>query len=139
LETKPRNRELQAIAEEMLGIGGIGSAAIFMVAPGSSGLELGAAAGIDGPALEGLVAAVRNPAHPVARALTDDGPTFDVRPLAPGGPALRAHLALRQPAPAAPTATGVIAVAYEAPLSEGDRDALVALAGRAAAAFAPAP
>ena len=125
---------LRGIAQEALTIGDTASAVIFTVATGSSDLVLAAAAGVEGPPLDGLVAAVRNPAHPVTRALSDAGPTFDVTPLAPGGPALRSHLPLRAEADAGTAATGVLAIAHESSLSEADRHELVALAARAAAA-----
>ena len=123
---------LRGIAQEALTIGDSASAVVFTVAPGSSDLELAAAAGVEGPPLDGLVAAVRNPAHPVTRALSDAGPSFDVRPMAPGGPALRSHIPLRPSAGEATAAVGVLAVAHELPMSEGDRRLLVALAERAA-------
>ena len=126
---------LRAIAQEALTIGDTVSAVIFVVAPGSTDLELAAAAGVEGPPLEGLVAAVRNPAHPVTRALSDDGPSFDVQPMAPGGPALRSHLPLRRDDATGTAASGVLAIAHESPMSEADRRALEALAGRAAAAI----
>ena len=68
---------LADVAREALTIGDIASAVVFTVAPGSGDLDLAAAAGVEGPPLVGLVAAVRNPAHPVTRTLTDDGPSFD--------------------------------------------------------------
>jgi hypothetical protein len=87
-------------------------------------LVLAAAAGIEGPPLDTLVAAVQNPMHPIARALHDTEPTFDVRPINPGGPALRSHLPLDR--------LGVLAVAHHAPLDEGARRAIVTLAQEAA-------
>src|SRR6478735_11940926 len=93
--TDRENPGLRAIAQEALTIGDTVSAVIFLVAPGSTDLDLAAAAGVEAPPLDGLVAAVRNPDHPVTRALSDAGPSFDVRPMAPGGPALRSHLPLR--------------------------------------------
>src|SRR5262245_31902350 len=119
-----------SIVHEALDIGGIESAALFGRPPGSTTLELAAAAGIDGPALDGLVAAVRNPGHPVARSLVADGPAFDVLPTAPGGPALRSHVPVRSAGGG--EAIGVLAVAHDEPLNEGDRAALVALAAAAA-------
>jgi hypothetical protein len=68
---------LRGIAQEALTTGDTASAVIFTVATGSSHLELAAAAGIDGPPLDGLVAAVRNPAHPVTRALSPTDPTAE--------------------------------------------------------------
>jgi GAF domain-containing protein len=125
-------QELDALARQALGVADVGSAALFIVEPGSSTLGLAAAAGITGPALDGLAAAVRDPAHPVARAQADDGPTFDVRPMAPGGPALRSHLPLRDGG----RTLGVFALAHEAPMATADRAALMAIADRAAAALA---
>ena len=125
--------ELRAIVQEALTVGDSVSAVIFVAAPGSTELELAAAAGVEGPPLDALVAAVRNPEHPVARTLSDPGPSFDVRPMAPGGPALRSHLPLRPDAGAGGNASGVLAIAHESPMTEANRLQLVALAGRAAA------
>jgi hypothetical protein len=61
---------LDAIARSAAALDGIESAAIFVVRPGAAGLELGAAAGIEGAARDGLVAAVANPAHPIRRAFS---------------------------------------------------------------------
>ena len=92
---EPGQPVLDEMVQAALDVDGIQSAALFAVAPPSTSLELAAAAGIAGPPLDGLVAAVRNPAHPVARALSDEGPTFDVLPMAPGGPRLRSHVPLQ--------------------------------------------
>ena len=127
---------LRAVADEALTIGDTVSAVIFVAAPGSADLELAAAAGVDGPPLDALVAAVRNPAHPVTRTLSDPGPSFDVRPMAPGGPALRSHLPLHREGGTGTDALGVLAIAHESPMPEANRRALEALAGRAAAAIA---
>ena len=117
--------DLDEVARAAIGLEGIESAAIFVRLHGSADLELGAAAGIEGPPLDGLVAAVRNPDHPIARAMTDPAPSFDVEPMNPGGPALRAHLPLH--------GLGVLAVAYETPLPPAARSTLEGLAGAAAA------
>jgi hypothetical protein len=101
----------------------------------SGSLELIAAAGIEGPPLDGLVAAVQNPAHPVARAVSDPGPTFDVRPMNPGGPALRSHLPLRTVARGGVT-LGVLALAHESPLGDPERAQVTELAARAASLMA---
>ncbi len=124
---------LQELAERAIGVGGIQSAAIFYVVPGSSALQLAAAAGIAGPALDGLVAAVANPDHPVTRALTDDAPTFDVLPMAPGGPKLRSHLPLVTDRD---EVVGVLAVAHDEPLGDEQRADLIELAGYSASAIA---
>jgi len=112
--------DLDWVARAALTVGDVESAAIFVSRPGATALELAAASGIEGPPLAGLVAAVQNPTHPVATALHDDGPTFDVRPMNPGGPALRSHLPL--------DGLGVLAVAHETSLGREDRVALERLA-----------
>ena len=127
---------IRGIAQEALTIGDTASAVIFVLTTGSSDLELAA---VEGPPLDGLVAAVRNPAHPVTRALSDAEPSFDVRPTAPGGPALRSHIPLRPSAGDAADAIGVLALAHASPMSEGDRRLLVALAERAATAIVDSP
>jgi hypothetical protein len=131
--------ELDRIAAATLAAGGIASAAIFRADSGSTAatpaLELVGAAGVEGPALDALVAAVRQPGHPIARALADDGPTFDVAPMNPGGPALRTHVPLRA-AEANGRALGVLAVAHDAPLTAVERQALIDLAGQATRALA---
>jgi signal transduction protein with GAF and PtsI domain len=129
--------ELQDIVRSVVASGGIASAAIFVVKPNSPTLELTAAAGIEGPALDGLIAAVGNPAHPINRAMADDGPTFDVRPMNPGGPALRSHLPLVALRDGRQETVGVLAVAHELPLTEDQRAALVRLAEAAGARVDP--
>jgi len=123
-----RDRQLTWVVQEAMTVPDIASATIFVVTPGTATLALVAAAGIEGPPLDALVAAVRDPAHPVARALNDDGPTFDVYPVNPGGPQLRSHLPFRsdngEPA-------GVLAVAHETSLQDPQRQQLILLAERA--------
>jgi hypothetical protein len=121
--------ELDDVALAALAVGDVQSAVIFTVAPGSGALVLAAAAGLEGPPLDGLVAAIRDPAHPVARALTDDAPTFDVLPMNPGGPRLRSHLPLR----VGGDTVGVMALAHQSATTDEQRDELIALADRAAA------
>jgi GAF domain-containing protein len=124
--------DLEEIARRALAVSGVQSAAVFFVAPGSSALQLATAAGIEGPALDGLAAAVRNPDHPVTRALTDEGPTFDVLPIAPGGPKLRSHLPLVTDRG---ETVGVLAVAHDSPLGDDQRAQLIELAVYAASAI----
>jgi len=114
---------LDDLVQSAIGVADIASAAIFVAPPGSADLELVASAGISGPALDGLVAAVRDPMHPVRRALHDAAPTFDVRPINPGGPRLRSHIPLG--------GLGVLAVAHDLAL---DGSARASLAGLASAA-----
>jgi hypothetical protein len=97
--------------------------AIFVPRPGSSVLDLAAAAGIEGPQLAGLATAVQNPLHPIARALHDEGPTFNVHPMNPGGPALRSHLPF--------DGLGVLAVAHEAAIGAEQQAELEQLANQA--------
>jgi hypothetical protein len=115
--------ELDDVVRSAITIADVESAAIFVPRPGSGALELAAAAGIEGPPLDGLVAAVRNPTHPIARAKDDTAPTFDVRPMNPGGPVLRSHLPLG--------GLGVLAVAHDTSLDQVARDALAELAATA--------
>jgi hypothetical protein len=121
------DERLASIAQSAIDLGYISSAAIFVLPAGARYLELAAAAGIDGPALEGLKAAVRDPGHPVARSLTDPGPTFNVTPTAPGGPALRSHLPFRSSAQDT-AATGVLAVAHDRAVGDAEQRALRDLA-----------
>src|SRR3954462_4113967 len=111
--TELREGPLDEDAAAAVSVSGISSAAIFAADPRSAPLRLVAAAGIAGPALTALEAAVRNPAHPVARALGADGPTFDVLPTAPGGPRLRSHFPLHVQGASGRQAVGVLAVAHD--------------------------
>jgi hypothetical protein len=126
------NAGAEHIAQSAVELHGIQSAALFVLRPGSSVLELAAAAGIDGQALERLVDAVRNPQHPVSRTLADAVASYDVRPTAPGGPALRSHLPLLDPGADRLRATGVLAVAHEESLPTATRGTLERLASAAA-------
>ncbi len=123
--------ELGAVVHEALGVGDVASAVIFVRPSDGEGLDLAAVAGIEGPALDGLVAAVRNPAHPIVRTLADDGPTFDVLPMNPGGPRLRSHLPIR----ADGATVGVLALAHQSATDDAQRAAMGALAARAASAL----
>jgi hypothetical protein len=125
--------DLGAAAERAIAIADIGSAAIFVARTGSTELELGGVAGIAGPPLDGLRAAVKNPDHPIRRTMLEDGPTFDVQPMAPGGPALRSHLPLFAVVGGRRTAVGVLAVAHDRPLDPAAREALEEIALRSAA------
>ena len=136
-------RALDDIAQAAIGGDGIASAAIFVIGPGASDpqpepgpqLRLAGAAGIAGPPLDGLVAAIRDPRHPIRRSLADAGPAWNVAPMNPGGPALRSHLPLRPAgAPSGAPALGVLALAHDAPLASDARSRLEQLADQAAAA-----
>ena len=124
---------LDALAGSALEIDGIQSAAIFTASSGLAdhSLVLAGVAGISGPALDGLIEAVTNPNHPIRRAFTDSGPTFDVQPMNPGGPALRSHLPIRRTSGNG-AALGVVAVAHDRALDATARRELEALAAAAA-------
>lgn len=128
--TTTESTGLELLAREALAIRDVQSVAVFSVAP-SGVLELAAAAGIEGAPLAGLVTAVQQPGHPVARAVGDPGPTFDVKPVNPGGPALRAHLPLRDRDDRS-RALGVLALAYDRPFDRAERERAVLLADRLA-------
>jgi GAF domain-containing protein len=121
---------LEAVARLAIERPGIESAAIFIRVRGTDGLELGAAEGVAGPALERLVEAVQNPAHPIARTLADGVASYNVTPMAPGGPALRSHVPVMSD-----RAVGVLAVAHDEPLGLDQQRFLVELAARAAQAL----
>ena len=133
----PANGQLDQVVRDAMATGAIQSAAIFVVTPGSTTLQLAAAAGIEGQALEGLSAAVRNPEHPVARAIADDGPSFDVFPINPGGPRLRSHLPLATTRERRRVVVGVLAVTHDAPLGDDERQRLNDLADAAAGVAQP--
>jgi len=69
---------------------------------------------------------VRDPNHPITRTVDDGTASFDVRPVAPGGPALRSHVPIS--APGSNRVVGVVAVAHDAPLSEAARARLTTVA-----------
>ena len=132
----PAERTLEDVVRAALRVGDIRSAAIFVPASGSARLALAAAAGIEGPALDGLTAAVQDPAHPVARALAEAGPTFDALPVAPGGPRLRSHVPIPATSDDDRPRAGVLAVAHDLPLDDVQRQGLLDLATDATAALA---
>jgi hypothetical protein len=107
------------------------SGAIFAADPGG-GLELMAAVGLGEPATAGLVAAVRDPDHPIARTLGESEVTFDVLPTRPGGPALRSHLPLVVTRDGRQVVVGVMALAHEGPTAPEAREVIRSIAERAA-------
>ncbi len=121
-------RGLADIAAAALGIEGVASAVIFVARSDAAGLELEleAAAGIDGGPLDRLVAAVRDPSHPIPRTAADGSATVNVTPTAPGGPALRSHLPIL--ADGGARVLGVLAVAHEPPIEGKARVRLELLA-----------
>jgi hypothetical protein len=127
----PDNERLKAIAEAAVSSEEIASAAIFLVPSVGSALALAAAAGIEGPALDRLTEAVLDHNHPIARTVEEGYASFDVTPMAPGGPALRSHLPLMSPGAAA-IVIGVLAVAHDQPVSASEKAELLQLAADAA-------
>jgi hypothetical protein len=107
---------LQVVLESIAAPLGIASAAIFVVDANRARLELAASVGLAGPALDGLVAAVANQEHPVARTVAAGIASFDVLPTAPGGPALRSHLPLTIRRRDGDAIVGVLAVAHDQPI-----------------------
>ncbi len=130
---RPAGEDLRRAVRSAIEQPGVELAVVFILRPDLTSLELGAAAGIDGPPLERLADAVRNPAHPITRALADDAPSYDVLPTAPGGPALRSHLPLIAERDGSRSAIGVLAVAHQDSLSAHVRQALEGLAAGLAA------
>ena len=104
-----------------------------MIPAGATDLELAAAACIDGAPLERLIEAVRDPRHPIALTVTEAEPSFDVRPIAPGGPALRSHVPLFAEGGHGRAVVGVLAVAHEQSLDASARRDLIGFASEAAA------
>lgn len=136
--TSTRTDELGELLRSSIEPLGIASAAIFTAAP-DSGLELAAAAGISGPPLDALVAAVADPRHPIRRTFAERTSSYNVSPMNPGGPALRSHVLIdaHHGGPSAPI--GVLAVAHAEPLGSMAQETLHELADRAAAAIVGQP
>jgi hypothetical protein len=108
---------LTGLLEALIGHLEIGSAAIFAVPTDGGPLELEATAGLSEPAAAGLAAAVRDPAHPIPRTVIECRSSFDVLPMAPGGPKLRSHVPLIATRGGVPAVVGVLAVAHDAPMT----------------------
>ena len=132
----PLDDRLDRTVRSAVALDGVESAVVFVVRPGSPGLDLAAAAGVEGPALDRLIAAVQDPGHPINRTAVDGRVTFDVQPIAPGGPPLRSHLPLVAKDQRQHTIVGVIAIAHQHELAATARRELEALAEAAAATVA---
>jgi GAF domain-containing protein len=126
---------LQRLLEVLAGPLGIASAAIVTVAEPPGGLEIAASFGLGEAAEAGLAAAIRNPEHPIARTVSSAVATFDVRPMAPGGPALRSHLPLIVTRGGSDRVLGVLALAHDRPIDAVTRPLLQASADLAAVAI----
>ena len=124
--------DLNALVGAAIHIADIESAAIFVLPAGATELELATAAGIEGQPLTRLTEAVRNPTHPIAQTAADGTASFDIAPIAPGGPALRSHIPLILENEGSPVVLGVLAVAHQTRLDETSRHELDELADHAA-------
>lgn len=125
---------LASMLETMGRASGAGSGAIFIRDRATGELRIVASLGLDGAGAAGLTAAVRNPAHAVARTAATGETGFDVLPGAPGGPRLRSHLPLVVGPEGAPEVIGVLALAHDEPIDPELRPMLVAAANLAAVA-----
>lgn len=119
---------LQPLADRL----DMASAAVFVASGAGPALEIAAAVGLGDPGA--LALAVRNPAHPVTRTVTERAAAFNVRPTAPGGPALRSHLPLVDGNGDAEVAVGVLALAHDRPIDPEMQLVLAAVADLAAVA-----
>jgi GAF domain-containing protein len=120
---------IDAIAESL----GIASAAIVIADRSGTGLEIVATFGLDDAATAGLDEAIRLPTHPIARTFAEPASTFDVRPVNPGGPALRSHLPLFVTRGGTDNVLGVLALAHDHPIEPDTQPILEAAADLAAA------
>jgi GAF domain-containing protein len=123
--------DLLAVIAEQLDV----ESAVIVVVDAPERLRIVASTGLAEPAIAGLAEALRNPAHPIARTVGDPGPSFDVLPTAPGGPALRSHLPLAVARGGSKTILGVLALAHHHPLDAESRELLQAAADLAAIAI----
>jgi hypothetical protein len=130
-------RTIDDLARSAIAVEGIESAVVFTVRP-TGDLGLGGAAGVEGAPLDALVAAVRNPAHPITRTLAD-GTAWNVTPMAPGGPRLRSHVAIATGRAGSAIPVGVLALAHDADVSAEARRRLEAIADTAADLLAGGP
>jgi hypothetical protein len=133
-----RGRDVGAILDGLLeGIGAAtssASGAVFIKDGNSGELTIAAALDLGEDAAAGLTAAVRSPAHAVARTAATGEAAFDVLPGAPGGPALRAHVPLIVARDGGEQIVGVLALAYDRPMDSALHPLVRAVADLAAVA-----
>jgi hypothetical protein len=110
------------------------SAAIVTGAATGERPEIVASFGLEGAAAAGLASAIQDPGHPIRRTVGEPVATFDVLPMAPGGPALRSHLPLVVRRDGRDTVVGVLALAHDRPIGVGSRAVVGAAADLAALA-----
>lgn len=112
----PPNLALDQVLAIVAGLSDAASAAVFVVGDGPEDLELAASYELPEPAATALAPAVRNPQHPIARTASTSVAGYDVRPTAPGGPALRTHLPLVSRRDGSSQVVGVLALSHEEPI-----------------------
>jgi hypothetical protein len=127
----------EAILSDLAARLGIDSAVVVLPSGPSGDLAVSASVGLPDPALNGLMAAMRDPGHPIARTFRDPVATWDVPPTRPGGPALRSHVALTNERGGAHSVVGVLALAYEEPLEAEARHDIERAATRIAETMDP--
>lgn len=114
-----RGEGLRASLQALLGVLAAqleaGSAAVFVPNDQDQRLEIVGSIGLGPEASAGLADAVANPGHPIARTMANPAPSFNVPPIAPGGPALRSHLPLIVTRAGTDTVLGVLALAHDRP------------------------
>jgi GAF domain-containing protein len=129
-----RGATLDALLAGLAAATGSGSGAMFVPDGGTGELTIVASCDLGPEAAAGLTAAVRNPAHAVARTYASAETGYDVLPAAPGGPALRTHLPLIVERGDGARVVGVLALAHDKPLDPELRPVLLAVADLAAVA-----
>jgi GAF domain-containing protein len=135
---RPVDTILDGLLARIAAATGAGSGAILIADGVTHELRIGASVGLGADAAAGLTAAVRNPAHAVARTFATGETGFDVLPGAPGGPALRSHLPLIVERDGTERVVGVLALAHDRPIEPELRPILVGVADLAAVAIAGA-
>jgi len=123
---------LQVITDALARQADAASAVIVIVGGRGDGLQIATSFELGDAARAGLAAAMQNPNHPIARTAATGEAGFDVRPTAPGGPALRSHLPLVVTRGGSRTVLGVLALAHERPIPPSLRPILQAGADLAA-------
>ncbi len=130
-----RRPTLERLLEVLAGPLGIASAAIVGVAEPAGSLEIAASFGLGEAAEAGLAAAIRKAEHPIARTVAVAAASYDVRPMAPGGPALRSHVPLIVTRAGSARVLGVLALAHDGPIDASSRPLVQATADLAAVAL----
>jgi len=123
--------QLDSVAREI----GAASGVIVVVDDSPERLAIAAAYELAGPAFDALAQAIMDPRHPIARTVETGAATYDLRPVNPGGPALRTHMPLIARRGDADHVVGVLALAHEVPIDPAVRPRLMAAADRAAVAI----